>query len=395
MAMASNETASAYSTRARFATTGALSALKQASFDLSASGGKSGNRFVPRSYSEVTSEGRRSTNLKISFSGGVATRVTGDTGSSAPARQSTHPARRLRPVDGALCRPARPGSEPALFLERGRLRRPPPRPSQTYQPEGPRWRPRPMLGAVPPHRRLFRQRTAPQHRSGCRSSMSRRGTPCAPTPWSCAPAMAKCRCIADKAGHDPRQASHRRRHSGASHRVAQHRPRRAASAPRGGQDHRRAPGNAGPTASPKAASSCWSLGRLAARAAAERMASTLGEKTGENSGLPCPRRCQSLRGDPDRGRHRRHPHPPHPVRPGTHRHRRRDLRRVPRTLSQRRSRACSLPRSGRCPARRPVALGHVRHTRRHPGGRADAGPHRHLRRPQLPGRNPPHRRAHT
>ncbi len=85
MAMASNETASAYSTRARFATTGALSALKQASFDLSASGGKSGNRFVPRSYSEVTSEGRRSTNLKISFSGGVATRVTGDTGSSAPA----------------------------------------------------------------------------------------------------------------------------------------------------------------------------------------------------------------------------------------------------------------------------------------------------------------------
>ncbi|KRS13001.1 hypothetical protein XM53_07540 [Roseovarius atlanticus] len=86
MAMASTETASAYSTRARFATTGAMSALKQASFDLSVQGRKSGNRFVPSSYSEVTSEGgRRSTNLKIGFSGGVATRVTGDTGSSAPA----------------------------------------------------------------------------------------------------------------------------------------------------------------------------------------------------------------------------------------------------------------------------------------------------------------------
>jgi PAS domain-containing protein len=85
MAMASTETASAYSTRARFATTGPLSALKQASFDLSAKGRKSGNRLVPTRYSEVTSEGRRSTNLKISFSGGVATQVSGDTGSSAPA----------------------------------------------------------------------------------------------------------------------------------------------------------------------------------------------------------------------------------------------------------------------------------------------------------------------
>ena len=85
MAMASTETASAYSTRARFATTGALSTLKRASFDLSAKGRKTGNRFVPQSYSEVTSEGRRATNLKISFSGGIATRVTGDTGSSAPA----------------------------------------------------------------------------------------------------------------------------------------------------------------------------------------------------------------------------------------------------------------------------------------------------------------------
>ncbi|QFT79586.1 hypothetical protein FIU89_03105 [Roseovarius sp. THAF27] len=85
MAMASTETASGYSVRARFATTGTLSALKQASFDLAAQGGKSGERFVPASYSEVTSEGSRSTNLKISFSGGVATRVTGDTGSSAPA----------------------------------------------------------------------------------------------------------------------------------------------------------------------------------------------------------------------------------------------------------------------------------------------------------------------
>ncbi|MGK7651741.1 DUF3108 domain-containing protein [Roseovarius sp. B08] len=85
MAMASTETSGTYSTRARFATTGAISALKQASFDLSAKGRRSGTRFIPSSYTEVTSEGRRSTNLRIGFSGGVATHVTGDTGSSAPA----------------------------------------------------------------------------------------------------------------------------------------------------------------------------------------------------------------------------------------------------------------------------------------------------------------------
>lgn len=85
MAMASSESASRYSTRARFATTGAVGALKQARFDLSSKGRKSGTRFIPQSYTEVTSEGRRSTNLRIAFSGGVATQVTGDTGSSAPA----------------------------------------------------------------------------------------------------------------------------------------------------------------------------------------------------------------------------------------------------------------------------------------------------------------------
>lgn len=84
MAMASTETASKYSTRARFATTGAATALKKARFDLAAQGRKTGGRFIPSSYSELTEEGRRSTNLKISFSGGVATQVSGDTGSSAP-----------------------------------------------------------------------------------------------------------------------------------------------------------------------------------------------------------------------------------------------------------------------------------------------------------------------
>ncbi len=84
MAMASSETARAYSTRARFATTGAFGALRQASFDLSAKGRRSGARFIPQSYSEVTTEGSDSTNLRVSFSGGVATKVTGDTGSSVP-----------------------------------------------------------------------------------------------------------------------------------------------------------------------------------------------------------------------------------------------------------------------------------------------------------------------
>lgn len=100
MVMASTEGASRYSIRARFGTTGAVAALKRARFDVSAKGRKASGRFVPQSYSEETEEGRRSTNLRIAFSGGVATKVSGDTGSSAPPADPARLRGALDPLTG-------------------------------------------------------------------------------------------------------------------------------------------------------------------------------------------------------------------------------------------------------------------------------------------------------
>lgn len=84
MVMASTETSSQYSTRARFRTTGAFSTLSQASFDISATGRRTGDRFVPTTYREVTSEGRHSTNVKIAYRSGIATHISGETGGRVP-----------------------------------------------------------------------------------------------------------------------------------------------------------------------------------------------------------------------------------------------------------------------------------------------------------------------
>lgn len=84
MVMASTETTTQYSTRARFRTTGAFATLSQARFDISSSGRRSGDRFMPTRYHEITSEGRHSTNVKISYSSGIATDISGDTGGRVP-----------------------------------------------------------------------------------------------------------------------------------------------------------------------------------------------------------------------------------------------------------------------------------------------------------------------
>ena len=70
--------------------------------------------------------------------------------------------------------------------------------------------------------------------------------------------------------------------------------------------------------------------RLAARAAAGRMADTLGGDAGRNGRLPDPARDPGRPAHPDRGGHRGRPDPPAPVRPRAGGVRARDLRRVPR-----------------------------------------------------------------
>ena len=127
--------------------------------------------------------------------------------------------------------------------------------------------------------------------------------------------------------------------------------------------------------------------RLAARAAAERMAATLGEEVGGDGGLPHPGRGAGVARHPDRGGHGRHSHPHDPVGAGPARGGCRDLRRVSRTLAQRRSRARAVPRAGRRAAPGSHPAGDVGHARRGPGGGAHGRAARQLRGPQLSGRD--------
>lgn len=84
MVVASQQTASRYSTRARFKTTGAFAKLSQASFDLSSKGRISGKDFIPQSYREITREGRYETNVSISYRAGIASDISGKTGGRVP-----------------------------------------------------------------------------------------------------------------------------------------------------------------------------------------------------------------------------------------------------------------------------------------------------------------------
>lgn len=84
MVMATKETPTQYSTRARFRTTGAFATLSQASFDISASGRRSDSRLIPIRYHEITSEGRHYTNVKIAYKSGIATDISGETGGRVP-----------------------------------------------------------------------------------------------------------------------------------------------------------------------------------------------------------------------------------------------------------------------------------------------------------------------
>lgn len=98
MVMASAESATRYSVRSRFRATGAMAALTNAKFDVSAKGRIKGQRLIPQSYSEVTAEGDHATNVQITYSGGMATRISGDTGSKAPPVDPAHVRGALDPL---------------------------------------------------------------------------------------------------------------------------------------------------------------------------------------------------------------------------------------------------------------------------------------------------------
>jgi ATP-dependent helicase HrpB len=136
------------------------------------------------------------------------------------------------------------------------------------------------------------------------------------------------------------------------------------------------------------ASSCWSPRRLAARAAATRIAELLGEPVGRDRRLRDALRAPRRAGHAPARRHRGPAGAPAPGRPGAGRRGPRGLRRVPRALARRRPRAWPVPRGARCAPPRPAAARDVgdargRQGRPPPGRRRPGGPQRG---PAVPGR---------
>ena len=172
-----------------------------------------------------------------------------------------------------------------------------------------------------------------------------------------------------KPGHDEVDGfrfapSHRRRTSCADRGAARAQRRRAGRPARRRQDHARAAG-----ARPNEP---WATGkilvleprRIAARAAADRMAKTLGERTGETVGLRVRFGSKISAQDPHRGRDRRRVHPADPRRSGTEGRRGGAVRRIPRALARCRSRPRAGARRAAGPARGPEDPRDVRDHRR-------------------------------
>ena len=112
--------------------------------------------------------------------------------------------------------------------------------------------------------------------------------------------------------------------------------------------------------------------RLAARAAARRMASSLGEEVGETIGLQGAADEPRLGPHPHRGRHRGRVRADDPRRSRAERRRGGAVRRVPRTLARRRSRAGAGARRAGGPARGFAHSRHVGDARRRARRRPDA-----------------------
>ena len=107
--------------------------------------------------------------------------------------------------------------------------------------------------------------------------------------------------------------------------------------------------------------------RLAARAAAERMAATLGERVGDTVGLRARFDTARIGPNPDRGGHRGRVHPHGARRSQSRRRRGRAVRRVPRALARCRPRARAGARRGRRAARPTCASWSCRRRSMAPG----------------------------
>lgn len=84
LVLSSTEESGGYASRAKFATTGLVRALKTMRFNLTAMGRLGKRRLQAGRYTEDIDNGRRVTNLEIHFKNGVAVEVIGDPGSKAP-----------------------------------------------------------------------------------------------------------------------------------------------------------------------------------------------------------------------------------------------------------------------------------------------------------------------
>lgn len=86
ISIASRQSNGQYAARSRFKTTGLVSALKRMHGDVSVNGRVAANRHMPRQYSEVINDGRRSTDVTVRFGDGAPKLISGDPDSrAAPA----------------------------------------------------------------------------------------------------------------------------------------------------------------------------------------------------------------------------------------------------------------------------------------------------------------------
>lgn len=72
MTLSGTVTDSKYAVSGKFVTSGLAAAVAGVRFEMTASGGRSGDRFVPKRYAEDMNTGKRESRVKLVWSGGVA-----------------------------------------------------------------------------------------------------------------------------------------------------------------------------------------------------------------------------------------------------------------------------------------------------------------------------------
>jgi len=87
--IAANVTKTAYAARSRFQTAGVVGTLRSLRADISVQGKVTQGHLRPYDYAEAIDDGSRVTDVRVRFAPGAPRLISGDTGSSAPAADTS------------------------------------------------------------------------------------------------------------------------------------------------------------------------------------------------------------------------------------------------------------------------------------------------------------------